>query len=259
MFGEAWAAARGWLTPPVLFLFINIVVGTIVVANRLMATAAEADDDGGERRGLLLRAPSAAFDRFRCFSFSRLGVPSDADSAPAADDEGEQQRRGLFLRAPSAAFDRLRRLSFSRLGPGADNAPAPEPPLQDGAADKEPSSQPTPREEAAAEAERDHALRVERTRSEAAAVAPARRRPRPRRRPPAAEPAPAHLAAADKADGHDAATTGSRHADRDWVPAAVEVDEQADDFIRRFREQLRLQRLDSILRHGDALRRTGTA
>ncbi|KAL6592226.1 hypothetical protein ACP70R_049559 [Stipagrostis hirtigluma subsp. patula] len=253
MFVEAWAAARGWLTPPVLFVFINIVVGTIVVANRLMATAAEADDDGGARRGLLLRAPSTAFDRFRCFSFSRLGV---------ADDEGEYQRRGLFLRAPSVAFDRLRSLNFSRFGPAADNAPAPQPPSQDGAAvDKEPSPQPTPPAET--ETERDHALRVERTRSEAAAVAPARRRPRPRRRPPAAEPAPAHLAAADKADGHDAATTRSRHveayAGRGRVPAAVEVDEQADDFIRRFREQLRLQRLDSILRHGDALRRTGTA
>jgi len=40
---------------------------------------------------------------------------------------------------------------------------------------------------------------------------------------------------------------------------AVEVDARADDFIRRFREQLRLQRLDSILRYRDTLRRTGTA
>ncbi|KAL6592274.1 hypothetical protein ACP70R_049538, partial [Stipagrostis hirtigluma subsp. patula] len=221
MFGEAWAAARGWLTPPVLFVFINIVVGTIVVANRFMSASAAPDDDGEQRRGLLLRAPSAAFDRFRCFSFSRLGV-EDTDSAPAApDDEGEYQRRGLFLRAPSVTFGRLRRFSFSRLSPGADNAPV----LHDGAAGKEASPQPTPREEA--EAERDHALRVERTRSEAAAEAPARRRPRPRRIPPAAEPAPAHLAAAGKADGHDAATTGSRHvelanAGRDWVPAALE-------------------------------------
>ena len=80
-------------------------------------------------------------------------------------------------------------------------------------------------------------VHIERSRSEAAAeAAPAssnRRGPRARRTRRAAaeeEPAP-----------------------------AVEVDARADDFIRRFREQLRLQRLDSILRCRDTLRRTGTA
>ena len=106
------------------------------------------------------------------------------------------------------------------------------------APDSEPSS---PRATAAgddgreAERERGEEARIERSRSEAAAeAAPAssnRRGPRARR---------------------------TRRAAAEEEPA-VEVDARADDFIRRFREQLRLQRLDSILRCRDTLRRTGTA
>ena len=183
-------AARGWLTPAVLFVFVNLVIATIAVASRLMPPAADE-----RRRGLLLRAPSMAVDRLRAsLSFSRLGLA--ADHAP------------LF---------------------GDDVVVAPDP---------EPSS---PRATAAgddgreAERERGAEARIERSRSEAAAeAAPAssnNRRPWARR---------------------------TRRAAAEEEPA-VEVDARADDFIRRFREQLRLQRLDSILRCRDTLRRTGTA
>ncbi|KAL6888222.1 hypothetical protein ACP4OV_009248 [Aristida adscensionis] len=229
MLWEAWSATRGWLTPPVLFVLINAVVGTIVVASRMMA----AEVGGGDR---LARAPSAAFDRLRCFSFSRIGL----DAAAGPDGDGERLRGGL-LRAPSSAFDRLRCLSFSRPG---HHAPAP-PPFDDGAAaaDKEVAPSPPPEPEV----EREDAPRVERSRSEAAAEAPARRRPRARR---------ARKAAATTSEEEEPDTRREFPA---AAAAAVEVDVQADDFIRRFREQLRLQRLDSILRHRDTLRRTGTA
>ncbi|KAJ1278589.1 hypothetical protein BS78_04G090500 [Paspalum vaginatum] len=185
--GAAWSAARGWLTPAVLFVAVNLVVATIAVASRLMAPGdGGGDEAAGERLGRgLLRAPSLAVDRLRSsLSFSRPGLLAGAG---AGDDA---QAQPLVL--------------------GAAGASAPEP---------------------AAEAEREEA-RIGRSRSEAAAevahAANKRRRPRARR------------AVAEE-------------------PAAVEVDARADDFIRRFREQLRLQRLDSILRYRDTLRRTGSA
>ena len=192
-------AARGWLTPAVLFVFVNLVIATIAVASRLMPPAADE-----RRRGLLLRAPSLAVDRLRAsLSFSRLGLA--ADHAPFfGDDVGAPDL------VPSSSSPRAPP-SVTTTGAGAAG--------YDGH-----------------EAEREEA-RIERSRSEAAAeAAPAssnRRGPRARRtRRAAAEEEPA--------------------------PAVV-VDARADDFIRRFREQLRLQRLDSILRYRDTLRRTGTA
>ncbi|WVZ77283.1 hypothetical protein U9M48_025168 [Paspalum notatum var. saurae] len=206
--GAAWSAARGWLTPAVLFLAVNLVVATIAVASRLMAAPAPGGDE-------------------------------DEDEAAA----GERVARAL-LRAPSLAVDRLRSsLSFSRLGlavPGAGDGDGAQPPGFDAAAGAasapEPALQPPPATEEA-EREREEARsRIERSRSEAAAeaahAADTKRRRARARRAVAAEEEPM---------------------------AAVEVDARADDFIRRFREQLRLQRLDSILRYRDTLRRTGSA
>ncbi|CAN6237584.1 unnamed protein product [Urochloa humidicola] len=201
-------AARGWLTPAVLFVLVNLVVATIAVASWLMSPEPAGPGDeqhpGGARRGgavpVLLRAPSLAVDRLRAsFSFSRLGLAA-ADHAPVFDY--------------------------------AAAAPDPEP---------------SPRSPAATEvdSEAEHQQRGEEAAAEAAA--PDKRRPRERRVRRAATEEPAALLAEARA----AAGGGEE--------PAVEVDARADDFIRRFREQLRLQRLDSILRYRDTLRRTGTA
>ncbi|KAF8769770.1 hypothetical protein HU200_006382 [Digitaria exilis] len=260
-------AVRGWLTPGVLFVLVNLVVITIAVASRLMPQPQAPEDAGaGERRARpgLMGAPSLAVDRLRStFSFSRLGLPADhaplfdgaAVGAPAAapeDEAGEQ--RGLLPRAPSfGGVDRLRSMfSFSRLGLAADHAPlfdsaigAHEPFLQTAPATETRAPEAKQREAA----EEEHEARVERTQSEAAAAAAAdNSKPRPwsrrRMRRAATEEEPALVEVAGR---------------RGEEPAAVQVDERADDFIKRFREQLRMQRLDSILRYRDTLRRTGTA
>ncbi|KAF8691550.1 hypothetical protein HU200_040700 [Digitaria exilis] len=74
-------AVRGWLTPGVLFVLVNLVVVTIAVASRLMPQPQAPEDAGaGERRARpgLMRAPSIAVDRLRStFSFSRVGLAAD--------------------------------------------------------------------------------------------------------------------------------------------------------------------------------------
>jgi hypothetical protein len=213
-------AARGWLTPAVLFVLVNLVIATIAVASRLMppGTAAAADDEagGGRRAAALLRAPSLVVDRLRTsFSFSRLGGLA-ADHAPL----------------------------FDYAAPAVAEPPAHQPPATAGVVVGNNGER---------EREEGEEARIERSRSEAAAeLAPSRLRPRARRTRMAAAPA-----AEEPALAHDAVVAAHRAAGRGEEPAA-EVDARADDFIQRFREQLRLQRLDSILRYRDTLRRTGT-
>ncbi|CAL4889103.1 unnamed protein product [Urochloa decumbens] len=205
-------AARGWLTPAVLFVLVNLVVATIAVASWLMSPepGAARDDAGGGRRGAaLLRSPSFAVDRLRAsFSFSRLGL--------AAADHFDYSAAAAAVEEPSEP---------------QPPAPAASPAETGGGAERE-------REEA----------RVERSEAAAELAAPDKRRPRARKVRRAATEEPAALVAEARAAG------GNRGEE-----PAVEVDARADDFIKRFREQLRLQRLDSILRYRDTLRRTGTA
>nr|TKV95961.1 LOW QUALITY PROTEIN: hypothetical protein SEVIR_9G397800v2 [Setaria viridis] len=113
------------------------------------------------------------------------------------------------------------------------------------------------------ELERKEVVCIERTRSEAATeLAPSSRCPRTRRMWRAA-------AAEESALAHDVVIPPlAPTARRRWrgrpasapVPGSVptvEVDARADDFIQRFREQPRLQRLDSILRYRDTLTHRG--
>ena len=128
-------AARGWLTPAVLFVFVNLVISTIAVASRLMPPAADE-----RRRGLLLRAPSLAADRLRAsLSFSRLGLA--ADHAPLFGDD--------VVEAPDPEPSSPRATAAAATGAGAAAG-------DDGR-----------------EAEREHGeeARIERSRSEAAAEA----------------------------------------------------------------------------------------
>ncbi|KAK3152524.1 hypothetical protein QOZ80_2BG0160160 [Eleusine coracana subsp. coracana] len=281
MLDAVWSGARGWLTPPVLFVVINLVIGTIAVMSKLMSSSSSAAGDGDhhhqqQQRQSLMRAPSDAFDRLRCFSFSRLGLPASplphtprypafdddaaAEASPVHDHErGEWWQPSLLCRAPSVALDRLRGLSFSRRGAADHHAPA-TPPSEPATDDAAPSSWRL--RPALAEMEREvrepEQTHIERSQSEAAAVAPARRRPRAKKTRMAARTTEER--AADDGHGKVEATGRAVGAGRfdEVLPPAVEVDERADDFIRQFREQLRLQRIDSILRYKDTLRRTGT-
>lgn len=213
-----WSAVHGWFTPAVLFVLLNLVIATIAVASRLSSSA----NGDGERRGALLRAPSLALDRLRSFSFSRLPAARD-DPAPALQ-----------------AFD------------GATEPSLPSP------------------AELGGEGSHSHSqAHIERSRSEAAAGGerlPARMRKSASERSAFAHFAPPseevvvearRPATAREAGGGGAYHTSGAAADGDEEEPqpAVEVDARADEFIQRFREQLRLQRLDSILRCRDMLRR----
>ncbi|XP_066372074.1 pathogen-associated molecular patterns-induced protein A70-like [Miscanthus floridulus] len=253
------SAVHGWFTPAVLFVVLNIVIGTIAVTSK----AAAASATGGDEEGV----------------------------AAAAGAGWETQHRRL-ARVPSIAFERLR--SFN----GRFAAAAPEPAeagvvdldlgyKQHSAAAATEKEGPVVVVEPEHEPEPEHAAHMERSRSEAAAAAeaelprlPARlhksasdksafahfgaeeveetvraveaRRPattretsRGRRRFPVAEPEPASEfeSESDSSSSEEEGISGG------------EVDARADDFINRFRHQLKLQRIDSFIRHRETVRR----
>ncbi|PUZ60242.1 hypothetical protein GQ55_4G108400 [Panicum hallii var. hallii] len=241
-----WSAVHGFFTPAVLFVVLNIVIGTIAVTSKVAAPAAgAAEEEGG---------------------------------AAGAGAEGEQYRK--LSRVPSMAFDRLRSFNLSRFA-----APAPEPAVAgevvlgyeqtpEVAVEKEePVVEPEPEPEPEREHEDAHAaVHMERSRSEAAAAAEAElpRLPARLHKSASDRSAFAHFEAEEVEEAVRAvearrpATTreGARRApvaepepEEAAEEAGGEVDALADAFINKFHHQLKLQRIESFIRHRETVRR----
>lgn len=265
-----WSAVHGWFTPAVLFLVLNIVIGTIAVTSKVTASSSTAGGGGegdgygawagggggggGEQRRFS-RVPSMALDRLRSFNLS--GRFSAAASAPAAPEAAAVVGGVLDLGARDEATTAA---VVKDVGGGRERE-----------------------EEVEDEQERAQAAHVvERSKSEAtAAAADLPRLPARLRKSASDQSAFAHFEAEKKAaaaevereavEARRPATTREpprvwlRVADEDPEPeefddedadaGAGEVDARADDFINNFRHQLKLQRIDSYLRHRDMLRR----
>lgn len=228
-----WSTVHGWFTPAVLFLVLNIVIGTIAVSSKVTSAAA----GGGE----------------------------GAEAAAGAGGE----KRGLS-RVPSMAIDRLRSFRLSR-----HDAPAPEPTVT-GVVDLGPDEYLPPLEnedEADAEdhGEHDEHPHMERSMSEAAAEPELPPLPARLRKSASDKSAFAHFVAEEDTEVVEArrpATTRDRPrrplvvaepeepvSEEEPEEAGGEVDARADDFINKFRHQLKLQRIDSFMRYRDTLRR----
>jgi hypothetical protein len=250
------SAVHGWFTPAVLFVVLNIVIGTIAVTSKSAAASETGGDEEGAAAGWepqhrrLARVPSMAFERLRSFNgrFAAAAAPEPAEAGVADVDLGYKQ-------PPLAA-------ETEKEGPVV----------------VEPEREPGP--------EPEHAAHMERSRSESAAAAaelprlPARlhksasdksafahfgaeeveetvraveaRRPattretRGRRRFPVAEPEPEPEPPASESEDDE---------EEEEAVSGGEVDARADDFINRFRHQLKLQRIDSFIRHRETVRR----
>lgn len=221
-----WSTVHGWFTPWVLFLVLNIVIGTIAVTSKSAPPAGSGEGTaaapGGERRSLS-RVPSMALDRLRSFNMSRFTAP--APEAPVTE-----------------VLD---------LGQSDEHLP----PLE---------------MEAQAQGEHEH-VHMERSMSEAAAEAELPRLPARLRKSASDKSAFAHFVAEEDTEVVEArrpATTrdGDRRrplaaepeepvSEEEIEEAGGEVDARADDFINKFRHQLKLQRIDSFMRYRDTLRR----
>uniref|UniRef100_A0ACD5ZXD5 Uncharacterized protein n=1 Tax=Avena sativa TaxID=4498 RepID=A0ACD5ZXD5_AVESA len=205
-----WSTVHGWFTPAVLFVVLNIVIGTIAVSSKVTSAAGsgEGAGDGGEKRGLS-RVPSMALDRLRSFKLSRHAAPFPEPPVGRVVDLGSDE----YL-----------------------------PPLE--------------KEEAVADQgeEQEHPRHMERSRSEAAAEAELPRLPARLRKSASDKSAFAHFVAEEEEEARPLAEA-EPVSEEEPEEAGGEVDARADDFINKFRHQLKLQRIDSFMRYRDTLRR----
>jgi hypothetical protein len=215
-----WSAVHGFFTPAVLFILLNVVIGTIAVTSKVARPAAAVDGEDAAHAG----------------------------AVGGADQQQQNPRR--LSRVPSMAFERIRSFNLSRF-----TAPAPEPAAVTGVVDLGYDQLPVPptveKEEAAAAAvvepePEPEPVHMERCRSEAAAESDVPRLP-----------SRLHKSASEK--------TAFSHFEAQEVEEAVQaepeeeagraVDADAENFINKFRSQLKLQRMESILRYRENVRR----
>jgi len=251
-----WSAVHGFFTPAVLFVVLNIVIGTIAVTSKVAAPAAGAAEGDGAAAGAgagggqyrkLSRVPSMAFGRLRSFNLSRFAAPAPEPAVVGAVDLEYEQ-------APAPAVEK-------------------DEPVVQRVVEPEPEPEAEPEEEPEREHEDAHAAaHVERSRSEAAAQAELPRLPARLLKSASDRSAFAHLEADEveetvrAVEARRPATTreGARRApaaepepeeDAEEAGAGGEVDALADAFINRFHHQLKLQRIESFIRHRETVRR----
>ncbi|KAG2612379.1 protein TsetseEP-like [Panicum virgatum] len=263
-----WSAVHGFFTPAVLFVVLNIVIGTIAVTSKVAAPAAAdaaeeeegaaaAPGAGGEQYRKLSRVPSMAFGRLRSFNLSRFAAPAPEPAVAGAVDLGYEQ-------PPALAAEQEEPVVVQRV---VEPEPEPEPEL-------EPEPEPEPEREHE-DADAHTAAHVERSRSEAAAQAELPRLPARLRKSASDRSAFAHFEAEEVEEAvravearRPATTREGARARR--APAAEpepepepeeeagaggEVDALADAFINKFHHQLKLQRIESFIRHRETVRR----
>jgi hypothetical protein len=241
-----WSAVHGFFTPAVLFILLNVVIGTIAVTSKVAGPAAAADGEDAAHAG----------------------------AAGGADQQ--QQNRRRLSRVPSMALERIRSFNLSRF-----TAPAPEPAAVTGVVDLGYDQLPVPpaveKEEAAAaavvepEPEREP-VHMERCRSEAAAEPDVPRLPSRLHKSASEKSAFSHFEAQEVEEAVQAAEKRRLATTRDGgaarrLPMQEEpqeesegeagraVDADAENFINKFRNQLKLQRMESILRYRENVRR----
>jgi hypothetical protein len=238
-----WSAVHGFFTPAVLFILLNVVIGTIAVTSKVARPAAAADGEDAAHAG----------------------------AVGGADQQQQNPRR--LSRVPSMAFERIRSFNLSRF-----TALAPEPAAVTGVVDLGYEQLPAPpaveKEEDAVvepEPEREPA-HMERCRSEAAAEPDVPRLPARLHKSASEKSAFSHFEAQEVEEAVQAAEKRRLATTRDGgaarrLPMQEEpqeesegeagraVDADAENFINKFRNQLKLQRMESILRYRENVRR----
>ncbi|KAM3192053.1 hypothetical protein ACQJBY_069352 [Aegilops geniculata] len=223
-----WSTVHGWFTPWVLFLVLNIVIGTIAVTSKASPPAGGGEGAaaaaGGERRSLS-RVPSMALDRLRSFNMSRFTAPAPEAPVTGVLDLGSDEQLPPLEMEPEAQGElEPEHTHMERsMSEAAAEAELPRLParLRKSASDKSAFA---------------HFVAEEDTEVVEARRPATTRDGERRRRPLAAEPE-------------------EPVSEEEIEEAGGEVDARADDFINNFRHQLKLQRIDSFMRYRDTLRR----
>ncbi|KAK7354650.1 hypothetical protein VNO80_20115 [Phaseolus coccineus] len=257
---SVYGVMASWFTPSYLFIFINLVIGTIAITSRFTNTTKR------QRQHQLLRSPSL-LDRFTSFRYhkheptatltphnvavepvqpleSPRAVPTSSFDSSfhtpeiEEDDQVQSKNSPQLDRVPSSSLlDRIRSFSFRKT--------------------ESERSEPVQNPDFGMKLVRTPFL-MERVRCFSLDLCKVQNESCDSVQPPLSR-APSFLQRL-KSLTFDRSESETEVADGGELVEEREeeegVDAKADDFINRFRQQLRLQRLDSILRCRDVLRQS---
>ncbi|KAG1335437.1 pathogen-associated molecular patterns-induced protein A70 [Cocos nucifera] len=214
-----WASFYSWLTPAVLFVLLNLVIGTIAVTSK--GIHRDADAGGGDPRKLS-RSPSLVLDRLRSFNLYRYcsgDIPLEIAPPPPASRSEPLET----LASPDPA------IAAESDSPETDPAGEEHHEVCRSQSDVHPTAGEVPVKLAA---------KIKKSASDKSAFAhfESEEAEVMMRRPATAR-----------------ARTGREEAEAEGENEGGEVDARADDFINRFRQQLKLQRLNSIMKYREML------
>ncbi|KAK4265657.1 hypothetical protein QN277_026681 [Acacia crassicarpa] len=267
-----------WFTPSSLFLFVNLVIGTIVVSSRFGSSRKPSDHHhDGHGQPHLIRRSSSLFERFRSFRFSKhdaafpeteylqpvhdspqlvrtpslvervrsfnfrfynnVSEPAGSDTVSAQpDDLTEHPTEPQLARTPSF-LERLKSMNFSSLYRSDSVKAAGE--VLDGERDVPESKE-----------DNDAGNLVKRSKSESSRSTPVKSREKMKKS--ASENVASRRQQEEEVDRRTSGPATARQRGGNETASFEEdetVDAKADDFINRFKQQLRLQRLNSLLRY----------
>ncbi|XP_028751686.1 pathogen-associated molecular patterns-induced protein A70-like [Neltuma alba] len=273
------AFVASWFTPSSLFLFLNLVIGTIVISSRF-GTPTKPSDHHHDGHPALVRS-SSLLERFRSLHFYKhdaafpeteylqpvhdspqlvrtpsliervwsfkFGVsnsfePTGADAVSVQpDDPQEQPTEPQLARTPSL-LERLKSMKFSSLY-RSDSIKATGEGLE--------------READVPESKEDHDADnlVRRSKSESSNGTSGKLPEKMKKS--ASDKAASRTQEEEEGDRRTPESETARY--RAGIETASFVDDEtvdakADDFINRFKQQLRLQRLNSVLRYREMIR-----
>lgn len=222
-----FAFVSSWLTPGSLFLLLNIMIATIALASRY-GTHNKPVHEGQH----LARAPSL-LQRVKSidyFSFYKFPPTQQPENTTQEHDPPQLER------APSL-LERVRSINFSSLYYSSEPEGTTQRPPDQTGSDADPGTG----------HDHDHDHHVTRTQSEHMVKATKRQ---VKMKKSASEKAVsldlAEEEEREKVERRRPATT--RASEKTVLIGDEEVDAKADDFINRFKLQLKLQRLESLLR-----------
>lgn len=263
-----WAFIASWFTPSSLFLFLNLVIGTIVLTARYGTQKSQThqyDQRGPYESTQLVRAPSL-LDRVKSINFSlyKFDPPSVETEYHQHPTEPEyvthypnQENQPQLARAPSL-LERLKSINLSSIY----RSEQPETDQESDTEDEAPG--PNPFEDQS----HDHSTPVKRSKSESRGGGHGKKSQVEKMTKSTSEKSALGISSHGEEDDVDAverlrpATTRVEKTKRS-VKAGEKVsswesddgvDAKADDFINRFKQQLKLQRLESLKRFSEMLK-----
>lgn len=248
----AWASISSWLTPKILFCVLNMTIATIFVSSNFKSRSKRHQNDGvyEHNHRPLARSPSL-LQRVSSFDFSFFPHNHYQGTLPPTHDVTHAPPQ--LQRSPSL-LDRVKNFDFSVSPPNPTRQ-------QDDDDDAPPQLTRVP-----SLLERVKSIKlslygshltdpvpddhpVEESKSKEKKVAK-----RKMKKSASVKPCAQEKEAIEEEEKRRPATTRPTES-ASLLVDDQEVDAKADDFINKFRHQLKLQRLDSLLRYRDILNR----